>query len=264
MSLPLRSFRRAIGPAIAFPTVGTLSARRRRRVRQFALVATGVLLATFVLGGVSSTGALFSDADSVANTLSTKRIFSGARVTSAFVVKDASGGSEVDRTSPFAVVGDGRTVTTTGFGTSFAAGRYVQFDLSAPLPGALSVASPMLRFTFASAGVSATACVYLDVRQISTNSVVATYGSSGSPLGCVTGTSLTTLTQSLPIVGGTDTANDLRIRIYGSDSGANGMQIDEARFTGSTPYAAFSLYPVRFTDAASGSPLTTPWDLQGP
>lgn len=42
------------------------------------------------------------------------------------------------------------------------------------------------------------------------------------------------------------------------------MVIDEARFTGSTPYVSFSTYPVRCTDAADTLLLTTPWDLQGP
>jgi hypothetical protein len=110
----------------------------------------------------------------------------------------------------------------------------------------------------------ATACVYFEVRSISSGSLLATYGSSESPAACVTGTALVSTLTSLPVIDSSDIANDLRIRVLGSDSGANAMVIDEARLTASTPYAGFSLYPVRFTNAADGTIIMTPWDLQGP
>jgi hypothetical protein len=64
-------------------------------------------------------------------------------------------------------------------------------------------------------------------------------------------------------VSSTDAANDLRIRVYGYDSAAAASTLDEATVTGSTPYTSFTLYPIRYTDAASGTPVSVPWELQG-
>jgi len=237
----------------------------RRRIAVAALAASTTLLASLAAMSLPSTTAMFTASAGVGgNAIVTKHIFPGTRVTSGFDVRDASSGSEVDRSSPFAVAGDGRTITTSAWSATFAAARLLQFDLGSPLPAGLAVTSPVLRLRFASGGAAATACVYAEVRLASSGSLLATYGSAASPLGCVTGTTLLTLTQAIAVVASTDTANDLRIRVFGDDSGSNGMVVDEVRVTGSTPYAGFSLYPVRFTDAADSTPVTTPWDLQGP
>jgi hypothetical protein len=224
------------------------------------------VLAVGAVAGVTSTGALFgSSASEGSNTLGTRHIFPGERFTSAFDVRDASGGAgEVNRSSPFAVASDGRTVTTSAWSSSFSVARYLQFDLNAPLPGGLAASAGLLQFRFASTTAGASVCVYFEVRSISSDSLLATYGSSGSPAQCVTGTTLTSTVTSLPVVDSSDIANDLRIRVLGSDSGGNPMVIDEARFTGSTPFSAFSLYPVRYTNAADGSVISAPWELQGP
>jgi hypothetical protein len=245
--------------------IGVLPSPPRRRVRQMVLMASASLFAISLVSGLNSTAALFTNSQGSVNTVGTKRIFPGEHVTSGFDVRDASGGgSEVNRSSPYAVAGDGRTSATKAWAAGFATDRYLQYDMSDPLPGGLAVASPAFRFTFASAGAGAMSCVYFEVRQISTNAVIGTYGSAGSPAGCVTGTSSTTLAQAIGAVGSTDLANDLRVRVYASNSASGGMVIDEARFTGATPYVSFSTYPVRGTDAADTLTLTTPWDLQGP
>jgi hypothetical protein len=233
------------------------------RLLAVVLVGAGLVGALGAAAGHAPTGAIFDNSDNVPNAVSAKRIFPGTRVTSGFVVSDVSGGSAIDRSSAYAAAGDGRTKTSKAWSAAFAAGRYLQFDMSAPLPGGLAVTSPALQLTFASAGAT-TACVYLEVRRISTDAVVATYGSGASPSACVTGTTAGTFAIPLPIVSSTDLANDLRIRALGRESGSAGMLVDEARVTGSTPYVAFATYPVRFTDAGDGVPLTTPWDLQGP
>ena len=78
-------------------------------------------------------------------------------------------------------------------------------------------------------------------------------------------TALTTTTTALPVVDSTDKTNDLRIRVFGRDSASGGMTTDEARFTGANPYlAAFSLYPVKYTDVADTTPNVIPWELAGP
>jgi hypothetical protein len=232
-------------------------------VRQGALVGAATLFAISVVSGQRFSGAVFTDSQSLPNAVGTKRIFSAEHVTSGFDVRDASGGPEVDRSSQFAVAGDLRTVTTKAWAPGFSSSRYLQYDMSAPLPGGLSVSSPAFRLTFSSTGAS-TVCVYIEIRRISTDAVLATYGSSGSPAACVTGTTLTTLVQALPVVASTDLVDDLRVRVLGNEGGSGGMVVDEAVFTGSTSYVGFTTYPVRFTDAADGVRLTTPWELQGP
>jgi hypothetical protein len=111
---------------------------------------------------------------------------------------------------------------------------------------------------------SGQACFFLEVWRISTTAAIATYGSAGSPAGCVTGTTPTPFSTPLPAVSSTTIANDLRIRVYGSESGNASMVIDLASMSGSTAYQAFSLYPVMFRDAADASPEIVPWGLAVP
>lgn len=170
----------------------------------------------------------------------------------------------MDRSSPFAFVADGRTITAGAWDTAFASDRYLQFDLNAPLPAGLAASSLSLRLTFSSASPSGATCTYVEVRRISDDAILGTYGSAGAPFACVSGTALTSFAQSLPVVTTTDAANDLRIRLYGRDTAGVGSVIDEATVTGSTPYSSFTLYPVRYTDAATAMPVTVPWELQGP
>ncbi len=243
---------------------GPLSSLVRSSRLRVALLVVVVLSAGATVASVR-TLATFTAADQAPASFSAGRIFPGIRTTPGFVVHDASGGgAEIDRTSPFAIVGDGRTTPTTSWSTAFAANRYLEFDLNAPLPGAVPASGVTFRLTVASASPSGTACGYVNVRRISDDASLATYGSPGSPLGCVTGTTPATLVLPLPVVGSTDAANDLRVRIYGRDTAGTGSVIDEAVVTGSTPYSTFTLYPVRFTDAASSTPVSAPWELDGP
>ncbi len=235
------------------------STRLRILVVAIVVCAAGATVASV------RTLALFTSTGQTPASFSAGRIFPGVRTTSGFVVHDASGGgAEVDRTSPFAVVGDGRSTSTSAWATAFAANRYIEFDLNAPLPAAVGASGVTLRLTVASASPSGTACGYVNVRRISDDASVATYGSPASPLGCVTGTTPATLLLALPAVATTDAANDLRVRVYGRDSAGAGSVIDGAVVAGSTPYSTFTLYPVRFTDAASSVPVSAPWELDGP
>lgn len=228
------------------------------------LIAVLVLVTAATTTGVW-TLAVFSNTAQSSTTITAGRIFPGIRTTSGFVVHDASGGgAEVDRSSAFAVVGDGRTVATTAWATAFAANRYLQFDMNAPLPANVGASAITFRLTVASASPSGTACGYVNVRRISDDGSVATYGSPASPLGCVTGTTPATLVLALPAITTTDAANDLRIRVFGRDSAGAGSVIDGAMVTGDTPYSTYTLYPVRYTDAASSTPVSVPWELDGP
>ncbi len=158
------------------------STRLRMLVVAIVVCAAGATVASV------RTLALFTSTSQAPASFSAGRIFPGVRTTPGFVVHDASGGgAEVDRTSPFAVVGDGRSTSTSAWATAFAANRYIEFDLNAPLPAAVGASGVTLRLTVASASPSGTACGYVNVRRISDDASVATYGSPASPLGCVTG-----------------------------------------------------------------------------
>ena len=217
----------------------------------FSVTAVGVSLALFT-----------AQADGTA-LFGTKALFPGERVTPAFQVGDASSGTEVDRSSPFAFAADSLTTTTSAWSTAFAAGRYLEFDLNNSLASGVAVSAATFDFRFASSGAGQ-ACYYFEVRRISTSAVLGTYGSSGSPVGCVTGTTQTLFSTSIPSLATTSIANDLRVRVFGKESAGAAMVIDLATAAGSTSLQAFTLYPVMFRDAADTTPETIPWGLAVP
>ena len=83
-------------------------------------------------------------------------------------------------------------------------------------------------------------------------------------IGCVTGPTQTSFSTSIPSMATTSIANDLRIRVFGAESGGAGMTIDLATVGGSTAYQALTLYPVTFRDAADTTPEVIPWGLALP
>jgi hypothetical protein len=213
-----------------------------------AFVVTSMAIAAFnsaVLGGPLST--------------TTKRIFPGARTTSAWDLWDTSGGGGgSNQSSAIAFAGDSLTATTNNFSSSWSTSRYVDFVLPSPLPGGLSTSSATFDFTYGRSG-SGTTCFYFEVRRTSTGTVIGTHGSSGSPVGCTSSSTGVPTSTSLPEVTSSDIANDLTIRVYGQNSGSHAMLIDRATVGGST-YASFSLYPSSEIDMANGlSATTTTW-----
>jgi hypothetical protein len=195
------------------------SGSRRGRLLSATLVGAVAVVATL---GLRSSLALFTDTEGALATSESQSIFSGERRTTAFDVVDRSSGTVVNRSSALAFGSDSLTTTTSPWSSSFAAGRYVEFDLNDPLPATLALSSVSFTFRFASGAADATACYYFEVRRASTGSVLDTHGSSGTPVACVTGTSPSASTTAIPSVTSTDISNDLRIRVYGNDSGATG------------------------------------------
>jgi hypothetical protein len=196
-------------------------------------------------------------------TFGSKALFPGERVTPAFRIGDASSGVEIDRSSAFAFAADGLTSTTSPWSSAFAADRYLEFELNDSLASGVAVTAAAFDIRLASSGAGQ-ACYYLEVRRISTDAVLATHGSSGSPLGCVTGTTQSAFSTAIGGVATTTLANDLRIRLYGAESGSGAMVIDLATVTGSTAHQAFSLYPVMVRDAADTTMQLIPWGLAIP
>ncbi len=253
---------RALGPFVSPDSNPDSSPFRLGRGARIGIV---VGLAIAFAGGRIAYAIFVDPSAAGSNTFATARIFAGSWTTPAFDVGDASSGTEVDASSPLAFAGDGRTSATKAWSTTFSSSRYLDFDLNAPLPGGLAVSGATFDLAFASTAAGVTSCIYLEVRTQSTNTVIGTFGSSGSPVGCVTGTSLEAVSTSIAsAVGSTDTADDLRVRVYSDSSGGVGSTIDLAVVNATSPYATFTLYPVSWTDAADGTPVATRWSLAGP
>ena len=242
---------------------GLRSLASSRRSRVILIVAVIAAIATGTLATIRLSLALFTSGPNAQAVIGTKALFPGERVTPAFQVGDSSSGAEVDRSSPFVFSADGLTRTTTAWSSAFAANRYLEFDFNDSLASGVAVSSPTFDFKFASSGAGQ-ACYYFEVRRVSTATVLGTYGSPGSPVGCVTGTTLTSFSTSIPVLATTTTANDLRVRVFGRESGNAAMVVDLATVTGSTAYQSFTLYPVMFRDAADTSPDEFPWGLAVP
>ena len=234
----------------------------RRRALLFVLSLA--LLALTADARTRFTAATFSNVGTVMADDGAARIFSGERVTPAFTVSDASGGTPVDISSPLATAGDGRTLVTSAWSSAFAANRYLDVDFNGPLPAGLTSVTASLRLAWASATGGSTACYYFEVRRASSGSVLGTVGSSGAPVACVTGSAPVRSTTAIGVAGSTDILNDLRVRIYGRDSSGGGAILDLASVPGDTGFGAFTLYAINVVDAADTTPGTVGWGPSGP
>ncbi|HEY4228183.1 MAG TPA: hypothetical protein VGM49_07575 [Candidatus Limnocylindrales bacterium] len=230
--------------------------------KRASLIATIGWLAWLAVGTAGVSLANFTAQSAGQAVFGSKAVFPGERGAPAFHVGDASSGSEIDGSNPFAFSADGMTVTTGFWSGSYAADRYLEFDLNSSLASGIAVSSALFAFSFASSSAGQ-ACYYFEVRRISTGTVVATYGDAANSVGCVTGSTQTAFATSISVAT-TSIANDLRIRVFGRESDAAAMVIDDAMVSGSTAYQAFSLYPVIFRDAADTTLETTPWGLDAP
>jgi hypothetical protein len=237
--------------------------RRRpehRKSVRWAAVA-GAAAAAFACTSVALAGFSSSVTGGGAAAYTTKRIFSGVRSTSAWTIRDASGGGAEATKDDALSYADGTTVTSgTAWATTFSATRYLEFDFNSALPDGLSVSSPQLNFRMASTNAAATWCFYVEVYRVSTATLIGTHGSSGSPT-CGSGTTQTTNTIALPEVSTTTIANDLRVRIYIDDSKSKQSATDMVTVTGSTPYSSFTDYEKTYRDVSSGAAATTNWGV---
>lgn len=223
------------------------------------LAVAVLVVAGLVAGATGVAEALFSRSAAASIAVGTKRIFPAAHTWSAWSIRDAAGGgAEANTSEPLSAAADGRTATTGNWSTAFAANRWYEVDYPDVLPGGVAVTAATLRLTYRS--TSGTTCVHVEVRRRSTGAVVATRGTSASPLGC-TGTATATLTSPIAEVTTTDVADDLRVRVYGRNTSASSAVLDEVTITGTTAYGPYSLLPVLATNAASGSGLVSRWAL---
>jgi hypothetical protein len=246
--------------------------RRRRLLRSrtagfatlLAVITATTALAAVVGLGLPGTTAFFSNQQPAAANLGAGRIFRANRDTIAWTVTDKSSGSSTDGSAGFAYAGDSRYFATVAWPAAFDSARYIELDLNSPLPAGLTVSSGQLSLRFAGDSAGASVCVYVELRRISSGALLSSHGSSGSPLGCTTGTTYATLTPLLSAVTDTNFGNDLRVRIYGRDTGASGpIRLDQVVVSGSTPYASFTLYPLLTRDVHDGRTDLIRWGLAG-
>ena len=100
----------------------------------------------------------------------------------------------------------------------------------------------------------------MEVRRISDDSLLGTLDHTASPL-CSTGTTQRIVNEDISAyVTSTDIANDLRIKVFGYETGLKAWNIDYSTVTG-TSYASWTLFQRTIADAADGSAANTTWSL---
>jgi hypothetical protein len=232
------------------------SSELRRRVRWGAVL--GSALAAFAVASVSLAG-LSSLASGGPQTFVTKRIFPGPRSLAAQDVRDASSGTETNKSDAFSYADAVITPTSTAIASG--TNRYLDFTLNSARPGGLSVSSGMFNFRLASGGgaQAGNACFWFEVR--SGGSVIGTHGSYASAAGCSAGTTQTTISTAIAEVTSTDQVNGLVVRVYPWETGGKTkvVNVDLATVSGSTPYNTFTAYETQWVDDTSGTPTTAAW-----
>jgi hypothetical protein len=225
-----------------------------------AAAALAALVAT-VAAGVSFSDASFTAAKSnPSNTVATARIIPGDRVQSAWSLSDQVSGTAVDASDPFAFA-DGRLDTTSNTATTFASNRYLDLDFDSVVPSGLAPQGVTFNFDFADDnGDGKTTCFYFEVRRASTNAVLGTFGSTGSPVACESSVTMQqTSTSIASAVTSAGVANDLRVRVFATDEGGNTWRIDRATVSFTAYGKAWTEYPFESIDALDTSPATTTW-----
>ena len=181
--------------------------------------------------------------------------------TSAWTVGDASSGTESNVSWPFATANDSKTYVTRGaLSSAFNTSKFVDVDMYNPLPDGLSVSSASFSFKFT--GGSTTACFYFETRRISTGALVATHGSSGSPIGCSTSSSGWSGSTTLSEVTTTTIANDLKVRIYMTNNASTTNTLDLGTLSLTTSQGTSTVYGKSITDSTGTGSSTTPWSLE--
>jgi hypothetical protein len=218
--------------------------------------AAATLAALAVLGAAAGVayGAFAATTSNPASNISAKRIYPAERSTSAWKIDDVSGGGGGSNGSGDVAFADAKIFTTGNWSSSFSTSRYVDFDYNAPLAAGLPVTVPKFNFRVLGNAGGETVCYYLEVRTLSTNTVQATYGSSGAPVDCETGNTYGTVSTAIPILANTDLGNDLRIRVYATNSASHPAKIDMATVSGAIYGVPFTLYHTSYTDSSTGTP----------
>lgn len=229
----------------------------RRSLRRATVV--GVAVAAFATTSAALAG--FTSTTGVGATYMTKRIFPGVRSAWAWDVRDASGGAAETNSSDALSFADGLAATTKSWSKTFSPTAFDDFDYAAGLPAGVPVSSATFNFTFAPSRANDSACFYVDVRRASTNALLGTHGSSGTPSACSSGAQVAATVDISPEVTTTDVANDLRIRIYANDSTNRPLTIELATVSITTASGTATLLEKRWDDEANAASTAALWPL---
>lgn len=221
-------------------------------------VAIGAALAMFVTTSAALAG-FTSLATGGGGSLATQKIFSGVRSAWPSDVRDASGGAAETNSSDTLSYADGLSVTTKSWANAFGATRFDDFDFSGGRPAGVAVTSATFNFTFAPSRTNDNACFYLEVRRASTNALLGTHGSSGTPSACSSGSAVSATVSVSAEVTSTDIANDLRIRVYANNSTNRPLKIDLASVSITTPWFTTTLFEKRWDDEANSTAAVVAW-----
>lgn len=230
--------------------------------RRLLLILVALALSALAGRAAGPTLGAFSASTSNPSTMSAKQVFPGTGSWTAWDLRDASGGSEQDRSDAQAFTGT--HVVTADWATSWSAARYLGYEMNAPLPAGLATTGVSFQFDFSDDRNSPAdqVCFYFQVLRRSTGTVIGTHGSTAAPVACQARNTILPTSTPLPEVTSTEIANDLRICVYAMHTNtARAMRVDRAVVTGSTAVAPFTLYETSYTDAADGTPSTTPWSI---
>jgi hypothetical protein len=222
-----------------------------RSVRAGALVGA---LAAALLSGTAF--AAFNNSTSASMSVTTKRIFPGARVDPAHKLDDVSSGSVVTKDDTVAYP-DAIIHLTGNWASAFSSTRYSRFDFDNPLPAGVPVSSATFDFRIIPNASGDTACYYFEVHRISDGSLLGTHFSSGSPQ-CVTGATYSTISTSLSEVTTSDIANDMYVKVFQRESNSRGIKIDMATVTLTMFSTTETLFAMAYTDAATGTGTNGP------
>lgn len=188
---------------------------------------------------VFGTYAGWNSGTTVSNTLSTRKVFS-TTVSSPFLdYNDATTGAPTGKQQAGTMYLDGNTALTNNtLSPTFNTLYYEEIDFGAPdLPADVATGSAMFNFSFTNPAAGETTCFYFVTLRLSDSTVLGTHGSSGSPVGCVSTTTVTTFNTALPEVSSTTVMqNSFAVRMYVTNSASDKMSIDSASLTGNLLY----------------------------
>jgi hypothetical protein len=231
--------------------------------------ATVVALAAAVvsLGRLPPADARFTaTTSSTGSALAAKAIFSGETRTTAHRIVDSSSGTPATATDPFAVNGDGKTVTSKGTPTTFSATRYIDFVLDSGPAGGVPVSAVTASFSFSN-GSSDNICVYLELRQSSTAAVLGASGSAASPSCSTSASRRITYTFPAGTLSSSTVYNDLTLRAYVRNASGftRAIGLDEASVSGTlttnrgATTTTVTLFPLRYDDRLDGVAASSPY-----
>lgn len=140
-------------------------------------------------------------------------------------VTDATGTSTAVPYQPVSVDGTAWT-SAASWQTAFASTRYLRLAYPSYVPAAATVTTGSFTFSFRPTTSGRNLCFYFEVYDGAT--LVATHGSSGSPVACNSTATFTTTATPLPEITSVSRANNATIRVYMRSNAAGTSRVDQA------------------------------------